>query len=178
MNQLVNIKFSKLESSRISLLEKLDKEAPAVLETPPSPGKWSVAQIFYHLNTAERLSVIYVSKKQLDIANLKRTGFIEQAKMIGLKIRFWLPVGIKAPVNVLGDVPGEVSYRQIIAEWNETRNKMKNLLAAIPDDILYKNVFKQPAIGRINLFQMLDFMQAHFNRHQKQVERIVAKNPS
>ena len=173
MNQLVNNKFSKLESSRILLLEKLSKVSAAILETPPSAGKWSISQIFYHQNKAERLSVLYVSKKQLDIANLKRTGLMEQLKMIVLKIRFRLPMGLKAPVNVLGDVPAEVSYQQIIAEWKETRDKMKNLLEAIPDDILYKNVFKQPAIGRINIFQMLDFMQAHFDRHQKQVERII-----
>jgi len=168
----------KLENSRLSLLEKLNKIAPSKLETPPLSGKWSVSQIFYHLNRAERLSVLYVSKKQLDIHNLKRTGLKEQLKMIGLKIRFWLPLGLKAPVNVLGDVPPEVNYLQVITEWKETRNKLEKLLDALPDEILYKNVFKQPAIGRINIFQMLDFMQAHFDRHKKQVEGIIRKNPS
>jgi len=105
-------------------------------------------------------------------------GLKEQLKMIGLKIRFQLPFGLKAPVNVLGDVPLEVNYPQVIAEWKVTRDKLKKLLDSLPDEILYKNVFKQPAIGRINIFQMLDFMQAHFDRHQKQVERIVRKNPS
>lgn len=178
MNQLVYNKFSKLENSRLSLLEKLNKVSATTLETAPAPGKWSVSQIFYHLNRAEGLSVLYVSKKQLDIANLKRTGLKEQLKMMVLKIRFSLPIGIKAPVNVLGDVPAEVNYLNIIAEWKETRDKMKNLLDSLPDDILYKNVFKQPAIGRINIFQMLDFMQAHFDRHQKQVERIAGKTLS
>jgi len=56
-------------------------------------------------------------------------------------------------VNVLGDVPEKVDYKSIIAEWNETRKKLKELLESLPDDMLYKNVFKQPAIGRINLFQ-------------------------
>jgi len=178
LNHLVSSKFLKLENSRLSLLEKLDKVSPSKLEMPPVPGKWSVSQIFYHLNRAERLSVLYVSKKQLDINNLKRTGLKEQLKMIGLKIRFQLPFGLKAPVNVLGDVPLEVNYPQVIAEWKVTRDKLKKLLDSLPDEILYKNVFKQPAIGRINIFQMLDFMQAHFDRHQKQVERIVRKNPS
>lgn len=162
-----------LEDSRLALVERLKTISLAEIETPPFPGKWSVSQIFYHLNKAESLSVLYVSKKRLDSNNLKRTGVSEQIKMIFLKLRFILPFQIKAPVNLLGDVPEKVDYKNIIMEWNETRNKLRDLLYSLPDEMLYKNVFKQPAIGRINIFQMLDFMQAHFNRHQKQVERII-----
>lgn len=180
LNQLIHTKFSKLEDSRIALIERLKSLALSELEAQPLPGKWSVSQIVYHLNKAESLSVLYVSKKRLDIHNLKRTGFKEQAKLLGLKLLFVLPFNLKAPVNVLGDVPEKVAYNESIFQWDETRKKMKELIDSLPEDMLYKNVFKQPAIGRINLFQMLDFMQAHFNRHQKQVERIVktsAPNP-
>jgi hypothetical protein len=172
VNEILNAKFSKLENSRIQLLLKLKNTSRFVLETPPALGKWSVSQIFYHLNKAESFSTIYVSKKRLDVNNLKTTGFNEYIRMVGLKLIFVLPFSLKAPVNVLGDVPEKVDYKSITTEWNETRNKLKELLESLPDDILNKNVFKQPAIGRINVFQMLDFMQAHFNRHEKQVERI------
>jgi len=177
MNQLVLTKLSKLEDSRNALIKKLGNVSLLEVETSPFPGKWSVSQIFYHLNRAETLSVLYVSKKRLDTVNLKKTGIKEQLKMILMRVRFILPFALKAP-DVLGEVPGKVDYAIIINEWSKTRDKLKNLLNSLPDDILYKNVFKQPAIGRINIFQMLDFMQAHFNRHQKQVERIIFKTPS
>ena len=77
VNILIDKKFSKLENSRISLIESLKNIEPVKLETSPAIGKWSVAQIFYHLNRAERFSTIYVSKKRLDINNLERTGFKE-----------------------------------------------------------------------------------------------------
>ncbi len=173
VNALVNKKFSKLEDSRHSLLESLKKIELVKLESSPFPGKWSVSQIFYHLNKAERFSTIYVSKKRLDINNLERTGFTEQLKLDFLRLMFVLPFALKAPVNVLGDVPEKVDYKDITTEWDETRDKLKDLLNSLPDEILHKNVFKQPAIGRINIFQMLDFMQSHFDRHQRQVERIV-----
>lgn len=173
VNALANKKFLKLEESRHSLLESLKKIEPVKLETPPSIGKWSVAQIFYHLNKAERFSTIYVSKKRLDINNLEKTGFTEQLKLDFLRILFVLPFALKAPVKVLGDVPEKVDYKSITAEWDETRTKLRELLDSLPDEILYKNVFKQPAIGRVNIFQMLDFMQSHFDRHQRQVEKIV-----
>jgi hypothetical protein len=173
VNLVLNNKFSKLEDSRLVLIEKLKNIPVADLETSPALGKWSVSQIFYHLNKAENLSVLYVSKKRLDINNLKRTGLMEQVKMILLKLRFKLPFGIKAPVNVLGDVPEKVNYNIIAGEWKITRSRMKELIESLPEEMLYKNVFKQPAIGRINIFQMLDFMQAHFNRHEKQVMEII-----
>ena len=177
MNELIHTKFSRLENSRFALIEKLKSVVPSELETQPYPGKWSVSQIFYHLNKAESNSVIYVSKKRLDVSNLETTGFKEQFKLDMLKLVFVLPFGLKAPA-VLGDMPESVDYAAIVAEWNETRNKLKELLESLPGDMLYKNVFKQPAMGRVNIFQMLDFMQAHFNRHQKQVERIILKKPS
>ncbi len=173
MNSLILNKFSKLEESRLLLIERLKKFSGEDLETPPFTGKWSVSQIFYHLNKAESLSVLYVSKKRLDIKNLKKTGPIEQIKLMALEFRFILPINIKAPVNVLGDVPEKVIYANVVANWNETRGKLKELLESLPDDMLYKNVFKQPALGRLNIFQMLDFMQSHFNRHKGQVEKII-----
>ena len=172
MNALVSAKFSRLENARLSLIETLKNIPAEKLETPPHIGKWSVSQIFYHLNTAEKFSTIYVSKKRLDVNNLKKTGLKEQLRMVGLKLIFVLPFGLKAPVNVLGDVPEKVDYNTILSEWNETRKKLKELLESLPDDMLYRNVFKQPAIGRISIFQMLDFMQAHFDRHKRQVENI------
>jgi hypothetical protein len=172
MNKKVETKFSLLENTRINLLERLAKVDAQKLNTPPAPGKWSVAQVIYHLNKAESNSIIYVSKKRLDIHNLKNAGLWEAFKLGLAKLAFDLPFKYKAPA-VLGDMPDNVDYKTIVAEWAETRKRLKELLDSLPDDMLAKNVFKQPAAGRLNIYQMVDFMQSHFNRHLKQVERIV-----
>jgi|SRR6185312_4284405 len=172
MNKKVEAKFTLLENSRIKLLERLEKVDTRKLNTPPAPGKWSVAQVFYHLNKAESNSVIYVSKKRLDINNLQKTGLWEAFKLWLVKLAFALPFKYKAPA-VLGDMPDNVDYKIIVAEWTETRKRLKELIESLPDDMLVKNIFKQPAAGRLNMYQMLDFMQSHFNRHLTQVGRIV-----
>lgn len=172
MNEKIKEKLSILENSRLALLDKLKEVSPCKLETQPAPGKWSASQIFYHLNKAESFSTIYVSKKRLDVNNLKKTGLNEWFKLMVLKFLFILPFGLKAP-DVLGEMPEKVDYNEIVAEWNSTRKKLEELIESLPEDMLCKNVFKQPAIGRINIYQMLEFMQAHFNRHAKQVEAII-----
>src|SRR5581483_6186009 len=112
MDKRVDAKVSLLEITRISLLERLESVDIKKLNTPPSTGKWSVAQIIYHLNKAESNSVIYVGKKMLDIKNLKRSGLYEKLKMAVVKLAFILPVKYKAP-SVLGDMPSNVNYSEI-----------------------------------------------------------------
>jgi hypothetical protein len=172
MNKKVENKLSLLESTRLVMLEKLKNVDVQKLNTPPAQGKWSVAQIIYHLNKAETNSVIYVSKKMKDVSNLKKSGLYEKLKMLVVKLAFILPIKYKAPV-ILGEMPDNVDYNEVIIKWGETRKRLKELLATMPENMLSMKVFKQPAAGRLDIYQMLDFMQVHFNRHVKQVERIV-----
>jgi hypothetical protein len=175
MNKKIENKLVLLESTRLDLLEKLKGIDEQKLNASPEPGKWSVAQVIYHLNQAETNSVIYVSKKMLDVDNLKKSGLYEKIKMALVKLAFILPIRYKAPA-VLGEMPANVSYVDMTAKWNETRKRLKELIASMPEDMLSKKVFKQPAAGRLDIYQMLDFMQTHFNRHLKQVERIMLIN--
>ncbi|HXB11691.1 MAG TPA: DinB family protein [Bacteroidia bacterium] len=172
MEKELELKFTKLENSRLQLLEQLKHVDTNKLSISPSHNKWSVAQVIYHLNTAESLSTIYVSKKMKDINNIKVTGAIEWFKLLLVKIAFILPFKYKAPA-VLGDMPKEINYSDIINKWEETRKNLRQLLNSIPDELLRKNIFKQPAAGRLNIYQMIDFMQAHFNRHKKQIEALI-----
>ena len=174
MNKELELKFSLLEKSRHQLIEELDKADKNILNTPPAIGKWSVAQVMFHLNTAESLSIIYVSKKMKDLEGPKKTGLYEWMMLSLVKLAFILPFKYKAPA-VLGEMPNSVEYTDIKIKWDETRKKLRQLLESIPEEMLKKNIFKQPAAGRLNIYQMIDFMQAHFNRHKKQVESLLEK---
>ena len=81
MNKKIAAKFERLQNSFRQLMSELDKEKPEVLEKSPSEGKWSVAQVMYHLNKAESLSALYISKKRLGAAQLKPTGISAQLKI-------------------------------------------------------------------------------------------------
>ncbi len=171
MNPKIEAKLSLLESTRLAMLKMLEGMDEQKLSASPAPRKWSISQIIYHLNQAESLSIIYVGKKMKDVNNLKTSGLLEKIKMLVVKIAFALPVKYKAP-QVLGDMPQHVDYKEIVAKWNETRKNLRDLVTSLPEDMLSKNIFKQPAAGRLNVYQMLDFMQVHFNRHFVQVESI------
>jgi hypothetical protein len=173
LNTRLESKIALLESTRNALLKELRAITPLKLNQSPAPGKWSAAQVIYHLNKAESQSIIYVSKKMNAGKSLEKSGLYEWIKMFLVKVVLWSPIKYKAPVNVLGDVPENVNFADVTAQWNETREKLKTLVLSMPEYILGKKVFKQPAAGMLNIYQMLDFMQAHFNRHRKQIKRTV-----
>ncbi|MBK5285152.1 MAG: DinB family protein [Bacteroidia bacterium] len=168
MNKDVVKLFSRLEDSHHKLLLELDRIEAKNLELSPVEGKWSVTQIMYHLNSAESNSVLYVSKKRLGSTQLKTTGIEAQLRLIIAWLSFYLPFKYKAP-RVLGEMPEYVNYSEIKSTWLETRKKLSALLELLPEDELRKPIFRQPFFGRWNIFQMLWFMQIHFNRHQLQM---------
>lgn len=172
MNQKVAIKFERLQNDLLHLVALLDKQEQKILETSPAPGKWSVTQVMYHLNKAESLSCLYVSKKRLGERFLKPTGIIEELKIFIAWLAFNLPVKYPA-AKVLGDMPEHVGYIEIKTEWLKTRQTLANLLQSLGEDEIRKPIFKQPFFGRWNIFQMLSFMQIHFNRHRKQMLRAI-----
>lgn len=161
-------KWKKLEDSRQNLLKKLNTISHEKLNS--GIGHWSVAQIFYHLNQAEKFSTIYVSKKMLDVKNLEVPNLWQRIKLAYLGFLFRTSKKFKAPEKVLGPMPENVDFKTILAEWDQTRINLRKLLDDFSKDLIDKNVFKQPAIGRLSLPQMLDFMQMHFERHARQIK--------
>ena len=170
MNQVVASRFKRLQDDHRLFMAELDREKQEVLETSPAPGKWSVTQVMYHLNKAESLSVLYVSKKRLGVAQLKPTRIEAQVRLLVAWIGFNIPIKYPA-AKVLGDMPPVVKYDEIKPQWLKTRESLASLLESLSDDEIRKPIFKQPFFGRWNIFQMLSFMQIHFSRHKKQMLR-------
>ena len=170
MNPRVAKLFSRLQNGHTELISELDRIETQILETSPGRGKWSVTKVMYHLNSAEGLSVIYVSKKRLGATQLKPTGAEAQLRLIIAWISFHLPFKYNAP-QLLGDIPDHVNYSEVKQAWLKTRSDLAALLESLSDDELHKPIFRQPFFGRWNIFQMLWFMQIHFRRHRLQMMR-------
>jgi hypothetical protein len=170
VNPKVIRSFNRLQRDLLELLSELDNINPELLQKHPAPGKWSVVQVMHHLNAAESLSALYVSKKRLAAPQLKRTGIEAALRLLFARISFYIPLKYKAP-KLLGTVPENISYSEIKNSWLKTREQLSKLLDSLSEDELYKPIFRQPTFGRWNIFQMLGFMQTHFNRHKRQIKK-------
>jgi len=96
MENRIKNKFEQLEDSRKALIRKIDNVDESVLNKSPSPGKWSVNQIIYHLQKSEYASYNYVTKK-LQSDDLTRNGYKSKMASFILKIAFILPLKYKPP---------------------------------------------------------------------------------
>ncbi len=171
MENRIKNKFERLEDSRKALIRTIDSVDESVLNKSPRPGKWSVNQIIYHLQKSEHASYNYVTKK-LQSDDLTRNGYKSKMASFILKIAFILPLKYKAP-KVVSDVPENLDFSELDNTWKKNRVVLWELISTLTEDTAHRNIYRHPYVGRLNLLQMLTFFQDHFDRHRRQVLRIL-----
>ena len=163
----------KQQDNLFSTLSQMDASKFSKKETKDS---WNILQVLKHLQVSEKSSLDYLLYKAKDPnATYTKTGLKEKFNTWVLKKRMASPKKIQAPdVKGLSPTPDGLEYDKIIREWKETRNNLHSFLKASGQDKYALNLYKHPAIGRINLSQMLEFFYGHIQRHEKQIDRILA----
>ncbi len=163
--------MEQLETSRQKLLAELEKEDKGIFHTKPAPDKWCIAQVFYHLNSSESISINYVQKKMLGGDSIKKTGVPAAFRSMLVKTVLRSGYKLKAP-KLLGDMPEEVNYHKMVDSWNETRIRLSELIHSMPETLIEREVYYHPLAGRMNLLHMLEFFKDHFDHHLTQIDRL------
>jgi len=172
MNSTLQRLFDTLEEDRKELLGRTGNLSPEKQLHAPD-GKWSVRQILAHLIAAEKLSVLYLNKKILGIAQVEDTGWWEEVKMILLQISQRLPLKFKAPKAVVEHTPAYSSFDELAQDWDKTRAELKTLLEKFDDTQVRKKIFKHIRAGRLNIRHALLFFREHIIHHTPQINRLV-----
>ena len=166
--------FEQLENQRSITLDSIRHLTDAQLTKAPFRGKWSLAQIFSHLITAERLSLAYVQKKMLGIQDISDSGFLEEVKIIVLKISQRLPgIRFRAPKRVVENTAVYQDFGTIQREWDAVRNDWRAALEKIKSDQVRKLVYRHPLAGYLNIGQCLIFFREHIIHHTPQIKRLI-----
>jgi hypothetical protein len=171
----INQVFERMERDRVQVMAELSQYAPAALSQNPTPTRWSALQNIVHLVEAERGILSYMKKKLHFEPNPKQTGWKNQWAYIKLRIAFGLPgVKIKAP-NYLELMPKTLDLNTHSTQWATERTDFKHFIDKMSDNVLSSEVCKHPIVGKLNVLQMLKFMEAHCNRHYAQLRRALQK---
>jgi len=172
MDSKLESKFKNFENSRLKLLTELEKRGDKELNYHPGKDKWSVIQVMHHLIIIEQLSIGYINKKLTYKTNIKKSGFSAAIKVFVLKLLLRMPFRFKAP-KIVSEVPNSGDFNQVKDQWDQTRKELRKLLDNLPEEFLNKNIFKHALAGKMNIYQMLSFMDEHFKHHVKQIDRIL-----
>lgn len=137
----------------------------------PANDKWSINEIIYHISHAELAIVNYVQKKATAPKESPQAGFKSWYRTLLLRLALKSSRKFKAP-KVLDEPNGPYDKETLINEWRIIRNNFESVLNSIPDEDIYRQLFKHPVVGKINIHQTLGFMADHMRRHLEQVKKM------
>jgi len=158
----------------VDLLEDISNQPDSVLNQAPERGGWSVLQVVYHIVLVEEASLAYIKRKLSFGDDIPKAGFKAWFRAFYLRLIFLLPIKIKAPdiVNV-ENMPGEIRFWEVLKKWKDVRKETEEFLDNMPDHLLKTELFKHTLVGKMSIRNMLIFFQLHFNRHQKQLQKVM-----
>lgn len=161
LDQTLNLLFSNLQSYSHDQLNQA-----------PSPNSWSPTQILHHIMLSEKYSLLYCQKKLSHQPALKTVGPLDHLKAKLVKWYLQIPIKFKAPQKLSGPaLPKESQLTDIQMQWQEQRKALHLFFEELPAKYVNKVIYKHPFGGRLSLEGMLNFFEAHFDRHRKQLLR-------
>ncbi len=178
MNKRCTEKFNEIDEELRALFESLKYFSDAQLNRSPSDGKWSILQNMHHLLLGEGFAHQYLTKKLSFNPEFKKSGIGNWFRSRALG--FYMKTGIKrkAPEQVNTDLlPSDTKFWETVKKWKEQRMQLKQFLEGLDPDLFNKQVYKHPFVGKLSLYQMLQFFQLHFRRHKKAIDKISNKLP-
>ncbi len=166
--------FSEIELQRKKTLDMVRTLSAQQFSQPPSPGKWSVAQILSHLIGGEKLSLLYFQKKIQGVETLVDTGLWEEVKMMLLIISQRLPgLKFKVPKKIVENTISMVDLTSIEKEWETVRTDLKSFLEKVPHQYTRRKLFKHPRAGYLNIRHALIFFREHVIHHTPQIKKLL-----
>lgn len=175
MRKIYSSKFNALETKLNALEKQLSSKPVSQLNKRTETEQWSVLDVIQHLILVEKASLAYVKKKSSFPDNLLDAGSFDFFRQWKMQFFMSLPIKIKAPKAVSGNnFRDDVSLAELLSEWRNERNKLHGFLEGYPIGFDKKLTYKHPFAGRLTLKSMLYFVETHYDRHLKQINRILA----
>lgn len=164
--------LNSMEERRRALFHEFDRRSEQQLSFSPGEGEWNILQILDHLYEAERLSTIYI-QRSLSKRDLPEVAGLGSAiRLFLLKSALSLPISYKAP-SIVDPAGKKLSYSELKTNWAAVRRELKSLIEDHEEEVLKREIYKHQVAGLMNMKQALQFMKAHYMRHEKQVWNIL-----
>ena len=161
-------------STTLRTLADVLEEAPEFLEHSPGPGRWSALEILEHVTLANRFLLLLVGKiqdrarKRLEAGRAWPTHAPRQARLAAMaRDRSPWP----HPEHMTPS--GTASRTRIRRRLEEQRDQAVEILRAMPDGQGTLHRVRMSLVhgdDRLDLYEYLEFLGQHAERHGRQVE--------
>lgn len=148
---------------------------PGKYHQQPSPGAWSVAEIMNHVYLSEFLSLLYLRKKLSYPDQVPPYHPKSWLGIVLIKFVFALRIKVKAPPTI--DMNAKRELMEIDAlekKWTALRADIRSFIATHHEQFGSHLAFRHLFAGRMTMYQMLIFFNAHLRNHYRQQIRHAA----
>lgn len=166
MNRII----ARLDSAHQKLIVTITPLDPNLFSQRPSDDEWSIAEVVHHLCLVEE-RVIRDLERALAQGSPHRISFIR--RLMPTSIVASRLIRVKAPKSVNPITPPEKDLN--IENFNNTRNRLKELCSTYGRSRLRQVVFKHPFLGEIDGVATISFVGYHEQRHYKQIREVQKK---
>lgn len=171
MNNQLSESFDVWDEARIQFIQLLEK-CPRELRTRHPKEGWNMLQVMEHVITSEVGTLEYMKKKtQAPAAEIPVAGEESVAGSAQLSKALKSEGKWKKP-DALPDPTGAQSFDNMLAYWENLREKYKGFLEDLDPAYYDRAIFKHPFSGRLNLYQTIEFLTNHLVHHGYQLKRI------
>lgn len=167
-------RIKELNTSLLLFLEELKDYSDHTLNKKPDLNSWSVLQVMDHLIVAEKLSLDALKKSIAKNHNFASPGIGHFFRNRFLSFYLRSPIKFDAPTPVNTPALLETStFWEVAKRWRRNREELYIFIRQLPPSVSGKMIYKHPRAGWLTGDAMLAFFQNHFDRHKKQVYRIL-----
>ncbi|MEQ8712150.1 MAG: DinB family protein [Cyclobacteriaceae bacterium] len=165
-------RFQELEARKERLLAEMSGYSEEVLNLPEKEGAWSVIECLHHLYITEWGTGQYIRKKTQKPELIPPYSKVAALKLHMLRYTFATGIKFKAPASLPKPSAG-LTLESLDKDWVKVRKSIHELMEELPEDLQQKGIFRHPVAGRVNMHQTLDFFNFHFDRHERQIRRVL-----
>ena len=164
--------LNELDKKLNKLFANLENYSTEQICKKPAPDSWSAIQVMHHLILSEKYSRMYCEKKLSFNPKLKKAGFGTSLRTKFVNFYLNSPFKAPAPKMIDGDnLPTEDTLANVREIWTAERANLAKFIQDLPPEYADKEIYKHPLGGRLSIDGMMQFFDAHFNNHEKQIYR-------
>ncbi len=174
MQRDLETRFSALERRREDLTGRLADLGERALSFKPRKEAWCLLEVCDHVLRTEEASLQYVRKKLPHVEANSRPGARSRWVFPILRVLLALPLRFRMPSSVSDSLkPGSsLSLEKLVDRWIAEHSEWRRVLDSVPASKLQSPLFRHPIAGPMDLNGALLFLEAHFDHHLRQVERL------
>ena len=174
MDKGIEQKIEKLDKKLVLLFRDLKDYSDRTLNRSPNEENWAVLEVMQHLYLTEKSSLNSIQQaleKEIEFAD---SGFGDKLRSFGLNAALSLPFKFQAPtyINRAAFIK-DPTFWEVAKDWKNERTRLKAFCKDLSADLLKQSIYKHPRGGLMNIDGLLVFFDKHFDRHHKQIRKIL-----